>query len=361
MKFIATEIGIALSMTILSAHAFASTPFADDSDLSGAKDHSQVGILDTPPLTLKPDELQVTTGAAHRTLEILRKDHDQWTPISGLEFNEERTRLGSTDAQGLLTLPACKPGIAVSHLQGELKDPRFAVTQDGQNTYKVLIDAPCDGHVKALFLSDTAGGQALGIWQVASRAEAKMKEAVGLEFWKSKIDFVWPGGADYYSWGEVHITRGDHWDVVGHELGHAIYDQGKIGQFGGGQHKIDECYSEALALSEGWASYFSAWVSVNLDDADAKFEYMVPRRAPIRFETIPSDVCKGDNNEWRVTGFFWDLLDFHNDQENSQETFAKLWNALQGTRSASAAVAANHLHSAGLSQEVLDLVWKLNF
>jgi hypothetical protein len=219
----------------------------------------------------------------------------------------------------------------------------------------------CGVRLELTFREESDGGQPLGIWRVASKAKARLAEAIGLQFWSNPIEFVWPADGDYYSFGTVHLTRGDHWDVVGHEMGHGIYDLGKLGAFGGGSHKIDECYSEALALSEGWASYFSAWVNVDLADSDAKFEFMVPRRAPLRFEAIPGDVCNGPTNEWRVTGFLWDLVDFSADNEASEEPFSRLWRALQGSRTSGARSASRLFESAGIPRSVLDLVWDLNF
>ncbi|NDD90648.1 hypothetical protein EBZ37_00965, partial [bacterium] len=128
------------------------------------------------------------------------------------------------------------------------------------------------------------------------------------------------------------------------------------------QHKIDECYSPTLAFSEGWASYFSAFVSVASDDPDAKFEFMVPRRAPIRFETIPADVCAGEENEWRVTGFFWDLFDKNSDGESVEQGFASLWAPLEGSRVSSSSGAAKRFEArAVLPRGELEQLWRKNF
>jgi hypothetical protein len=245
-------------------------------------------------------------------------------------------------------------------LQAELKDQQILIG-DGSSAYRIRTSVDCGTRLQLTFNESSDGGQPLSIWRVAQLGVSKVRDAVGLGFWNSPLEFVWPESGDYYSFGAVHITRGDHWDVVGHEMGHGIYDLGNLGAFGGGQHKIDECYSEALALSEGWASYFSGWISVDLADPDAKFETMVPRRAPIQFENVPSDVCNGPTNEWRVTSFLWDLVDTHQDGESANESFARLWRAMQSSRASSIRAAASLIEHSGVSKDWMDLVWELNF
>jgi hypothetical protein len=291
-------------------------------------------------------------------------DHQRLTPVSELTFSFA-TPTGTvnlaTDANGTINLPAqyrCSQIHAVAELQNQHFDVQS--TRNGHN-YRIFADLPCSGAARMTFKSDSDPGQAIGIWQVAVRARHALNDSIGLSFWNSKVSFAWPADGDYYMAGVVHITRGDYWDVVGHEMGHAIYDLGALGRFGGGSHKIDECYSKTLALSEGWASFFSGWVSVSLADPDAKFEYMVPRRAPIQFENIPADVCKGESNEWRVTGFFWDMIDLHQDGETMNESFARLWNALKGSRVSTASEAMLQLEKSGIDANNLRTVWNLNF
>ncbi len=337
-------------------------PFADDSDLSGGALWTAQTVRLVAP-EFKPDRVETAALEGQLLIEVLREIHGIATPVQGLRFSGKGLLQRATDGDGKAFWPPVCDGTSRSSvaLRAALKDPHFSVKAAGGRDYAVSVDVPCSGHLKVIFKEDSDGGQALGIWQIASRAKQMLKQSVGLGFWNSSLDFIWPEQADYYNFGQVHISRGDHWDVVGHEMGHGIYDLGKMGQFGGGEHKIDECYSETLALSEGWASYFSAWVSVSLDDADAKFEYMVPRRAPLRFEAIPADVCVGPSNEWRVTGFFWDLIDLHADGETSTEAFARVWNAVSGKGSDSTVDAAAHLKRAGFDAAAVDLAWSLNF
>ena len=63
------------------------------------------------------------------------------------------------------------------------------------------------------------------------------------------------------------------------------------------------------------------WMSVT-DDPVIELGIEVP----IEFENIPSDVCPGENNEWRVTGFLWDLIETHEDLEDSVKMpFKDFW------------------------------------
>ena len=134
-----------------------------------------------------------------------------------------------------------------------------------------------------------------------------------LSWWKEPLTVVWPGGSDYYTSWTLHLTDPFAWDVVLHELGHAVMAGAMDARTSGGSHKIDECYSAGLAWSEGWAPYFAGAVRLSPYDPDAKFEFLVPRRAPIRLENVPADVCRGPNNEWRVAAGLWDLTDRHED------------------------------------------------
>jgi hypothetical protein len=148
-------------------------------------------------------------------------------------------------------------------------------------------------------------------------------------WWKKQIKTVWPMTSNYYSWGTVNLSDADHWDVNGHEIGHAMTDIGTNSDMGGGQHKIDECYSEDLAWSEGFATFLSGAVSLDSNDEDARFEFLVPRRAPIRMENVPDDVCKGQKNEWRVSAAMWDLYDGHLDGGDSIDIpFKTIWASL---------------------------------
>lgn len=249
----------------------------------------------------------------------------------------------------------CSKGLAIKKLENRF----FKVSRS--QTYEIHGPVQCSRTNRWYFEGLDPQGQAVAIYELAARAVSKMQAEGVISFWQQKITFNFPGNGDFYSWGTVNITQGFQWDVVGHELGHAIYDQADIGEFGGGQHKIDECYSRELALSEGWASFFSAWLSIDLNDSDAKFEYMVPRRAPITIEHIPSDVCAGPSNEWRVTGFLWDLIDHSNDAENSQLSFAELWSITRNKRFANINELAGAVLRTGYDRQMMMSIWEQNF
>lgn len=159
------------------------------------------------------------------------------------------------------------------------------------------------------------------------------REGIALDWWARPIKTVWPASADFYNFGSVNLTDATHWDVNGHEIGHAMYFAGLNAASGGGPHKIDECYGASLAFSEGFGSFFSAAAGLRRDDPDARFEFMVPRRAPIRIENVPSDVCEGYTNEWRAAAALWDLYDTHDDgTDRVALTFKEIWGALVKTQ-----------------------------
>lgn len=228
-------------------------------------------------------------------------------------------------------------------------------------TYQINGAVECNKTNTWTFDATSPEGQVLSIYKIAKLAVSKLEKENLLNFWTQKITFRFPGDGDYYNYNTVNLTRGDYWDVVGHELGHAIYDQARIGDFGGGSHKIDECYSNALALSEGWASFFSAWLSIDLNDPNAQFEYLVPRRAPIEIENIPEDVCKGQRNEWRVTGFLWDIIDHNEDGESLKAPFANLWRITLDKDFSSTKQLAMKVLNSGYDPILMNIIWENNF
>ena len=336
-------------------------PIAYDRDLGGRKILPSRRHLESGGV-IQPDRIETGAAVAGVAMQFVRIVKGQETPIEGLQF---RTKLKGdewvifkTNAQGVARSSVCdKPELQLSI---PLVADKFKVTTGGQD-YQINTNIKCGVEQKVVFEEKTVNGQAVAIWQVVVAAGKRLTQTVGTQFWKRQIQFIWPSNGDYYNFDSVNLTLGYQWDVVAHELGHAIYDQAQMGRFGGGAHKIDECYTETLALSEGWASFFGAVVMVDLKDPDAKFEYLVPRRAPIRFEKIPADVCGKSTNEWRVTGWLWDLIDLHDDGETFEEAFSKLWQDTAGARASSAKSVKASLIQKGWNADKLETIWKLNF
>lgn len=253
----------------------------------------------------------------------------------------------------------CRGNTQSFRAYAETKSTRFII--EDREVYEFGFQGQC-GHDHTLVYDEKSpAGELAGVWDIAKTAELKMNSAGIIDMWTRTVRIIFPADGDYYSGDRVRVTKGYQWDVVGHELGHAIYDQARMGSFGGGPHRIDECYSEALALSEGWASFFSAWLKIDRADIDAKFEFMVPRRAPLQIEHVPSDVCQGPRNEWRVTAFLWDLLDLNRDDEEVEESFARLWRASAGKRSRNIEQMRQTFVNDGMSSEAVEAVWQKNF
>lgn len=365
-KYLALLVLVALGVLESNSNWALSQPITNDRDLSGPRAVEFAKQFKLNRLkkggSIQPDQVQVGAPVTGVAMQFVRKVKGRETPVEGLQF---RTKLKGdewvifkTNAQGVARSSVCETGEL--QLAIPLVAEKFKVT-GGREDYQINATAKCGVETKFIFEETTENGQAVAIWQVVVAAGKMLAQTVGTQFWKKQIQFIWPSNGDYYSFDMVNLTLGHQWDVVAHELGHAIYDQAKVGRFGGGQHRIDECYTETLALSEGWASYFGAVVMVDLKDPDAKFEYMVPRRAPIRFEKIPADVCGKVTNEWRVTGWLWDLVDLHDDGETFEESFARLWNDMFGARASSIKEVKASLIQKGWDRDKLETIWKLNF
>ena len=241
-------------------------------------------------------------GAPHpaRLAKVRLDSETAWTPVGD---------------DGSFSLNA--PTAGTFKIRVSFDGPRWNFRSDNGDAYE-WESSPVAAGSDVGTLSPAAGSEnaKLGVLQLTylEAVDFLAREAT-IDWWKEPLTVVWPGGADYFSPGEwtLHLTNPEAWDVVLHELGHAVMNGSMDAHTSGGSHKIDECYSEGLAWSEGWASFFAAAVRLSPDDADAKFEFMVPRRAPIRVENVPADVCKGSASEWRVFAGLWDLYDRHED------------------------------------------------
>ncbi len=297
------------------------------------------------------------------SFQFVRMVDGKETPVKGLSFKLQARADGTyqtytSDESGFVIDKICNKSSFTVGVPLESK--RYRVT-NGEGSYTWTFPAKCGVKQKFIFDEKTQNAEPIAIWQIATNAEKKLNDEIGLQFWTRPVDFKWPAKGDFYDGDSVNLTFGYQWDVVSHEMGHAIYDRGHLGVFGGGEHYIDRCNSDALSISEGWASFYAAWLNESLSDPDPHFQYMVPRRAPIQIENIPADVCGKTTNEWRVTGFLWDLVDQHDDGESLSIPFSKLWNETLGARVASTKVLYDRLIEKGEDKAQLNAIWKLNF
>lgn len=315
----------------------------DDSGLTGPVEHLQMSVSST----LSPSAVEKTPLKTNELTvrSIVRKGEDL-TELLHLSFFSNTTCKGKSIGDEIV-------------FQAELVNDYINVKKNG--SYAVEFVGTCGSHHDLIFDSESPEGQAVMVWEVGNRAVSKFSQIDRLEFWGGPLQIEWPSNGDYYSWGTVNVTRGDHWDVVGHEIGHAIYDRANIGAFGGGQHFIDRCYTDRLALSEGWASFFSAWVSLELEDPSAQFEFMVPRRAPLGVEHVPDDVCEGPTNEWRVYTFLWDVIDRNDDGELTAMEFQVYWDVVFNQNVRSIHQQMGLLKQSGEDTTQLEHIWRHNF
>jgi len=238
------------------------------------------------------------------------------------------------DADGGFVLSGARAGV-VNKIAVRLDNARWSFRSDGGKNYEWEAGPFADGaDIGALSPVPGTENSKLGVLHLTylDALDFLAREATDA-WWKKPLTVVWPGDADYFSPGAwtLHLTDALAWDVVLHELGHAVMDGAMDARAAGGSHKIDECYSAGLAWSEGWATFFAGAVRLSPDDPDAKFEFLVPRRAPIRLENVPADVCRGPNNEWHVAAGLWDLHDRHADAGDAISLpFKILWAGITG-------------------------------
>jgi hypothetical protein len=246
-----------------------------------------------------------------------------------------------TDEGGAFTLAPPAGAKGEASLRFRLANPRWSVEgSDGPYEWEMgRVKLPLEGPADLGTVVPQPGGESAKLafiqLQLLSAMDFFDREGVKLDWWNRQVRVLYPGTGDFFEpWSfTVNLTRPETWDVNLHELGHAVMALGTRSEGGGGAHKIDECYNAGLAWSEGWATFFAGAVSLSPDDPDARFEFLVPRRAPIRIENVPEDVCRGDKSEWRVAAALWDLYDRHVDGgDRVSIPFARLWAALEGKR-----------------------------
>jgi len=298
-------------------------------------------VFQSDDLILYPveSEMEITQEKILGGYLILMADPDRIVlPFVKIQISYEGTVINetSTNEGGHWRIPADGLEAGIYKITAILESEKWKIT-NGSRTYGLeLGNIDYDGDLGvilvSLILEDVPIYQAAAIHNTASHGFKVLQEnGINIDWW-NKLDINWPATGDYYSrLSGVHITEGLHWDVVGHEIGHAVFDMASRGVMGGGQHYIDQCYNTSLAFSEGWASFYSAFTQINRDNPDPHFEFMVARRAPLEIEHIPSDVCAGDTNEWRVYAALWDLYDsYEGDDDQFEMSLIAHWNAFTG-------------------------------
>ncbi len=342
-----------------------------EGDLSGVIGNNNAKTLQ-PSKEITPNwrEHQFTSEDTLRINVITTKEVPGDEPGQSItvEENLEFLHLSLENGEPLLVdengdyVAKCDPNLeALKKINVNFQSRFFKFRAQNNQQYSMSFLSQCGVHNQFIFDSTSDDGQLLHLWNTLEKSRQKLFHNLENDVpWStSALEVRFPGTGVFFSpWGNyISIANGDHWDIAAHELGHAVYYYANLGQMGGGAHRIDECYSQRLALSEGWASYFSAWVFLELDASDPGFEFLVPRRAPIQVENVPADVCRGTGNEWRVMAFLWDLIDSHEDEEVINENFSEIWNVMLESNIPSANALRNRLIQRGHSEQRVDEAW----
>ncbi len=293
---------------------------------------------------IHPERIETKLGTAGKiriAVEFARGG--QPTSISNLKFESDSVKGAATapaaDSASERQMLTCEQNNSTLDVSARIANQYYRVMGQYQ-IYVVKFSAVCGHDYRLQFDEESKGGQVLSIVETIERAKGRLAGEVGLEFWNERININYPARSNYYALGTVNITRGNQYEAVAHEIGHAIYELGGVGAFGLGVgtqssvgskvHFMDQCYSEELAYSEGWATFFASWLYLNPSDPDAHLTTIQTRRSPIQIENVPGDVCKGPASEWRVASYFWRLYDQTTTDRIRPYSFKEIWSSLTG-------------------------------
>ena len=162
-----------------------------------------------------------------------------------------------------------------------------------------------------------------------------------------KIESRWPSSSgSYYTWpfwffgNKIHILQGHEFerDVILHEYGHYIDQEFDLFEGYGGDHFLctnmtgqstgssippysySREHAVQLALSEGWASFYSVKIQFN-NTGDVYY------RSNNSLEEVFG--CKDADNESAVFGVLWDICDNNEESfDKLNESFSSFWTLL---------------------------------
>jgi len=144
------------------------------------------------------------------------------------------------------------------------------------------------------------------------------------------------GSGAYYQTNDNRIrveVNGDYdrsRDVVTHERGHFVmdrllYEDGYWPPGAGGAHTWCDSYTQGLAWTEGWATFYAVTKGNWLDSSDTSFEYGSGWSIDLESGLGCDSSTSGDSNEYRVGGSLWDIRDSVMD---GVDTYATPWDSM---------------------------------
>ncbi|MEK6578704.1 MAG: hypothetical protein AABZ55_05710 [Bdellovibrionota bacterium] len=295
---------------------------------------------------LVPDQIEILPSSEAK-ISVVIEESGLRIPLQGLKFREPEGH--------------CTEEKKTRKILTYLSNPWFRIVHDFE-VYRIEFDAPCTSQITVLFQGGSLKAQTLLIWNVAMVALSKLETEVGLEFWRTPLIWVWPATNDSYSHFRLFLTYPTNVEVITHEMGHAVYDFADIGAFQAGEHRFESCTDSTLALTEGWASFFAAWILFDRSSLTPTFHHLVPRFESVGIENIPASVCQGPTSEWRVIGFLWDLIDHPpQDDDRLNLSFGEVFKILKDTRKASIDEVYSELKLSQIDATALKDTWDLNF
>ena len=190
-----------------------------------------------------------------------------------------------------------------------------------------------------------------------------------------KCQQTWGGST--IPWSCVERATGDMYlmpehaipEAVVHELGHNInvFFWGDLPQGSGVPHTMTGCYNQAVAMTEGFATFLAYWIATDRSSTNPVipyFNYNIENAGP---------GCKSDENETAASMAFWDTYDTRVEYQSPSATDIWYYNkpaapislylkskTLKGMRDFKIAVKNQHPINWDFHKEV-DKLFELNY
>ena len=244
---------------------------------------------------------------------------------------------------------------------------KFLFDDNGRQIYNHIgqpfhfeFDVPCGTEVDVTFTADQK--DLVDAWAAMAEVTNRITPLfpAGVDFRPFRIVYPrWPGETSD-SAEDVELQRSYaperglefyYQFTLRHELGHQVAQRLSLFQGGGPQHYLDQCYSPDLALVEGWADFFAAWMVGDFVEDQPGFPGM------FILNPVGDFYCHGYTNETRTAAFLWGLFDRSTAHGTIRLDPALFFQAFQNRSFSSPEELRDALPELGVTKEQSDALW----